>query len=157
MLKLSVYIFKDSELNKPIERLVRRQDQKTRALWCAKCIEHVLHYSEAIMPGEKRPKKAIEAAKAWARGDLSAVKAHDASVLSHDAAREARTLPVCMVARAAGHAAAIADSRGHAVYSATYAVKAVFHSYEDEENTIEVERERKWQLTLLQKMINQAV
>ena len=153
---MSIYIFKDSDLNKPIERLIRRQDQKTRALWSAKCIEHVLHYCEVMTPGEERPKKAAEAAGAWARGNITAGKAHDASVLSHDAAMEAESLPVCMVARGAGHAAAIAEAKGHAIYSATYAVKAVFHSYEQDENNLAVERERKWQLDLLQDMVIQA-
>lgn len=149
-------MFRDSELNEPIERLIRKQDQRTRALWCAKCTEHVLHYCEEIKPGEQRPKDAIDAARAWAKGKLPAGKARDAAFASHEAAKEAGTLAVCMVARAAGHAAATAHARGHAVHSATYAAKAVFHSFDNEQNSIAVEKERKWQLDLLKKMINQA-
>lgn len=153
---MSIHIFRDSELNKPIEKLIRRQDQKTKALWCAQCIDHVLHFSDELNPEDDRPRKAVEATKAWASGLIPINEVHDASVLAHDAAREARTLSVCMVARGAGHAAAIAEARGHAVYSATYAVKAVFHSFEHDENIIAVERERRWQLDLLERMTSQA-
>ena len=146
---MTIYIFRDSEISKSIPKLVNKLEQKTRALWAASCSEHVLHFYEEINPDEIRPQKAIKAARAWAMSKMTAVEAREAELNSNAAAREADTVPGMMLAKAAEHAAAIAHAKGHAVPSATYAAKFVFHSAEAGNNDNALQTERAWQLKLL--------
>jgi hypothetical protein len=92
---------------------VREQDHRSLVLWAAAGAEHVLPCFEKNYPQDDRPRKAIEAGRAWARGEIKCGAAREAV---HFAARAA--------ARAAGHAAATAHMAGHARHAAAYATKA---------------------------------
>ena len=122
---------------KKVERAkqLNEQDHKLLALWAADCAEHVLAYFEETHPEDDRPRQAIEAARAWVRGELAMSKAREAAFAAHAAAREATDAVAKAVARAAGHAAATAHVVGHARHAATYAVAAV----------ADVAAERDWQ------------
>jgi len=50
------------------------QDHRSLVLWAADCAEHVLPYFEENYSEDDRPRKAIEAGHAWARGELSMSK-----------------------------------------------------------------------------------
>ncbi|WP_425387982.1 putative immunity protein [Deinococcus marmoris] len=76
---------------------------------------------EAHRPDDDRPRKAVEAARAWARGDLRMVEARAAAFACHAAAREASDPAAIAAARAAGHAAATAHVATHAPHAARYA------------------------------------
>ena len=104
----------------------RLDEQQHRALtiWASECAEHVLPYFEEMYPEDGRPRKAIEAARAWARGGLPMVDARKAAFAAHAAARNAIHAPAQAAARAAGHAAATAHVADHASHAAAYAVKA---------------------------------
>jgi hypothetical protein len=94
------------------------------AIWAADCAEHVLTFFEGMYPEDDRPRKAIEAVRAWERGDLPMVDARKAAFAAHAAARTASNAAAQAAARAAGHAAATAHVVDHARYAAAYAVKA---------------------------------
>ena len=100
------------------------QDHRSLVLWAADCAEHVLPYFEENHPEDDRPRKALEAGRAWARGELSMSKARDAAFAAHAAARDADHAAARAAARAAGHAAATAHVAGHARHAAAYAVTA---------------------------------
>jgi hypothetical protein len=102
-----------------------QQDQRLLALWAADCAEQVLPYFEENYPEDDRPRKAIEAGRAWARGEIACGKARATAVAAHAAARAADEGPARAAARAAGHAAATAHMAGHARHAAAYAIKAV--------------------------------
>jgi len=53
-------------------------DHRLLAVWAADCAEHVLHFFEAARPGDDRPRRAIELARAWARGDAMPAEAASA-------------------------------------------------------------------------------
>ncbi len=99
---------------------LNEQDHRTLVVWATDCVEHLLACCEEQEPHDDRPRKAIEAGRAWVRGELpmSAVRAaaFAAHAADHAAARAA--------ARAAGHAAATVHVAGHARHAATYAVAA---------------------------------
>lgn len=57
--------------NKPIAELVSKRDHRTLAIWAADCAEHVLPYFEEKYPKDNRPRKAIEAGRAWVCGEIS--------------------------------------------------------------------------------------
>ena len=46
-------------------------DHHLLALWAADCAEHVLHLFEAVAPEDGRPRQAIEAVRAWTRGEVA--------------------------------------------------------------------------------------
>ena len=100
------------------------QDHRSLALWAADCAEHVLPTFEEVYPEDDRPRIAIEAARAWTRGDVAMSEARDAAFAAHAAARDADDAAARSVARAAGHAAATAHVADHAQHAANYAVKA---------------------------------
>src|ERR671939_2140723 len=58
------------------------------ALWAAACAEHVLHFFEAEQPEDDRPRKAIELAHAWVRGEITMTQARTAAGHAMGAARE---------------------------------------------------------------------
>jgi hypothetical protein len=94
------------------------------AVWAADCAEHVLHYFESQHPDDDRPRRAIQHARAWARGEISMTQAREAAYAAHAAARTAGGA-AREAARAAGHAAATAHMADHELGAAAYAIRAV--------------------------------
>ncbi|MGA2854940.1 MAG: putative immunity protein [Verrucomicrobiota bacterium] len=101
-----------------------KQNQRSLALWAAGCAGHVLPFFEKKHPRDDRPRKAIEAGRAWAQGKIKCGEARAAAVAAHAAARDADEGAARAAARAAGHAAGTAHMAGHARHAAAYAVKA---------------------------------
>ena len=107
------------------------RDQKSQALSAADCAERVLAYFENAFPADNRPRRAIEAARAWARGEIRVGEARAAALAAHAAARGAAAAgqpAACAAARAAGHAAATAHVATHARAVTFYAKKAWGHT-----------------------------
>jgi hypothetical protein len=109
---------------------LNKQDHRTLVLWAADCAEHVLPFFEKKHPQDKRPRKAIEAGRAWASGEIAMSEARAAALAAHAAARASDDSKARAAARAAGHAAATAHVAGHASHAAAYAVKAAATSTE---------------------------
>ena len=63
-----------------------KSDHSSLALWAADCAEHVLPHFEEKYPRDDRPRKAIEAARAWTRGEIRVGPARAAAVAAHAAA-----------------------------------------------------------------------
>ena len=117
------------------------KDHKALALWAADCAERVLPYFEEKYPKDDRPRKAIEAARAWTRGEIRVGPARAASVTAHAAARDADEGAARAAARAAGQAAGVAHMPGHARHAAAYAIKAVAYVA----TAAATSKERDWQ------------
>jgi hypothetical protein len=98
-------------------------DHHLLALWAAACAEHVLDAFEAVRPDDPRPREAIEAGRAWARGDLPMMRARAAGGHAMGAARELRGA-ARWAAYAAGQAACVAHVAAHDLGAAAYAIKA---------------------------------
>ena len=99
-------------------------DHRFLAVWAAACADHVLHFFEQAHPGDERPRRAIEQARAWARGEITMTQARIAAFAAHDAAREVSGAAK-EAARAAGHAVAVAHMADHELGAAAYAIRAV--------------------------------
>ncbi len=100
-------------------------DHRSLVRWATKCAERALPCFEAERPSDDRPRKALEAARAWVRGELGVRGARAASVAAHAAARAAAPGGAARAAaRAAGQAVATAHAPGHAVHAAAYAATA---------------------------------
>jgi hypothetical protein len=121
---------KFAETSRLYKKLVEDVDQKAAMLWAADCTERVLRLFEEERPGDKRPREAIEACRAWVLGEIKVGQARKSSLEAHAAAREAVSEKAVAVARAAGHAAATAHVKNHAAGAAAYAAKALGYSAE---------------------------
>ena len=104
-----------------------REDQRLLATWAADCAERVLPLFENSYPTDDRPRKAIEACRAWVRmGVFKMAELRGVSLTAHAAAREAKeNEAACFAARAAGQAVATGHVPQHAFGSAYYALKAL--------------------------------
>lgn len=98
-------------------------DHHLLALWAASCAEHVLAAFESVRPHDQRPRDAIEAARAWVRGELPMMQARSAGGHAMGAARDLRGA-ARWAAFAAGQAACVAHVAEHDLGAAAYAIKA---------------------------------
>lgn len=137
--------FVDTRINKSIAELASKQGHRTLALWAADCAQHVLPYFEERYPEDNRPGKAIEAGRAWVRGEIAMIEARTAAFAAHAAARDANQAAACAAARAAGHASATAHVAGHAIHAATYAAKAATYAADPNNAESSTAKERNWQ------------
>ncbi|MEZ0373304.1 MAG: putative immunity protein [Candidatus Sericytochromatia bacterium] len=131
------------------------------AAWAADCAEHVLALFSEQQPADQRPAKAIAAARAWSRGEISVGEARAASVAAHTAARDAAKDAVKdaaqYVARAAGHAVATAHMADHAPGAALYAIKAITAATNGQAREEALEQERRWQKAILPEEIRELI
>src|SRR5947199_8639980 len=93
------------------------------AIWAAECAEHVLPLFEAVQPLDPRPRRAVEQARAWTRGEVTMTEARSAAGHANAAARDL-TGAARHAAHAAGQAAAVAHVAAHELGAAAYAIKA---------------------------------
>jgi hypothetical protein len=105
-------------------------DHRMLAIWAADCAEHVLPFFEVACPDDYRPRRAIEAARAWVNGDLKMMRARDAAGASQDAAREVKAISEAarMAALSAGQAAVVAHVAAHELGAAAYAIRAAMEA-----------------------------
>jgi hypothetical protein len=94
------------------------------ALWAAECAEHVLPLFEAEQPDDVRPRRAIEHARAWVRGEVTMSEARTSAGKANAAARHLSGA-ARHAAFAAAQAAVVAHVAAHELGAAAYAIKAV--------------------------------
>jgi hypothetical protein len=99
------------------------ENHRLLGLCAAACAEHVLPLFEAEQLSDPRPRQAIEAARAWARGDLPMMQARAAGGHAMAAARLLRG-PAREAAFSAGQAAVVAHVAAHELGAAAYAIRA---------------------------------
>ncbi|MFI0794360.1 putative immunity protein [Micromonospora rubida] len=119
-------------------------DHHALALWAAACAEHVLPLFERAQPADQRPRQAIEATRAWVRGEAAMMATRALGGHAMGAAR-----PLSGAARfaaySAGQAACVAHVPEHDLGAAAYAIKAVRAAAEPGEARQVGQVERDWQ------------
>src|SRR5258705_114287 len=107
-------------------------DHRLLAIWAADCATHVLHHFEQARPKDDRPRRAIDLARTWARGEIPWAEARTAAGHANGAARDlsgaARNPP-----SAAGQAAAVGHVAAHELGAAAYAIKAAWAAAAEDE------------------------
>jgi hypothetical protein len=118
-----VHVDRDDKSAWAEARLIRRLrwSKHTAALFAADCAERVLPIFEQRYPQDDRPRKAIEAARQWARGEIAAAARAAAGDAAGDAAGAAY-VAAAAAGDAAGGAAWWWDTAG-AAYAAAYAAR----------------------------------
>ncbi len=119
-------------------------DHHLLALWAASCAEHVLHLFEAVQPEDRRPRAAIEDARAWVRGEVKMMQARAAGGRAMGAARDLRG-SARYAAYAAGQAGAVAHVAAHELGAAAYAIKAARAAVPAGESDVAARLEGRWQ------------
>ncbi len=119
-------------------------DHRLLALWAATCAEHVLPLFEESNSGDTRPRDAIEAARAWARGQAKMMDTRAVGGHAMGAARPLRGA-ARFAAYAAGQAACVAHVPEHDLGAAAYAIKAVQSDAPPGKGKEAGQAERDWQ------------
>lgn len=117
-------------------------DHRLLAVWAADCADHVLAYFERERPGDPRPREAVAAARAWARGELPMMRARAVGGHAMGAARPL-TGAARFAAYSAGQAACVGHVAEHDLGAAAYAIKAVRSAHPDDPDAGRAERD--WQ------------
>jgi thymidine phosphorylase len=131
-------------------------DHHLLALWAASCAEHVLDLFESARPEDPRPRRAIEHARAWVRGEVTMMQARAAGGHAMGAARDLRGA-ARNAAYAAGQAGAVAHVAAHDLGAAAYAIKAVRAAAPAEESQAAGRLECRWQRDQLPAAIRELV
>jgi hypothetical protein len=131
-------------------------DHHLLAHWAASCAEHVLDLFESARIGDPRPRRAIECARAWARGEITMTEVRSAGGHAMAAARDLNGAPR-HAAYAAGQAAVVAHVAAHELGAAAYAIKAVRAAAPQGEDVSAGRRECQWQRDQLPEAIRELV
>jgi hypothetical protein len=131
-------------------------DHQLLALWAVACAEHVLPLFEAVRPADRRPRQAIDQARAWVRGEspMSAARAAGghANAAARDLSGAARH-----AAYAAAQAALVAHVAAHELGAAAYAIKAARAAAPEGQGEQAGRRECGWQRQQLPEAIRELV
>lgn len=131
-------------------------DHRRLALWAATCAEHVLPLFESARPRDRRPRHAIELARAWARGEAKMTEARTAAGHANAAARDL-TGAARFAAYAAAQAAAVAHVAAHDLGAAAYAIRAARAAAPEERADDAARGECRWQRARLHNTIRALV
>ncbi|MHA7262467.1 putative immunity protein [Arthrobacter sp. TMN-37] len=124
--------------------LMADADHQLLALWAAACAEHVLGLFEELNRDDGRPRAAIDAARAWTRGEAKMMLARAIGGHAMGAARPLRGAPR-FAAYAAGQAACVAHVPEHDLGAAAYAIKAAAAAAPRDQEREAARAERDWQ------------
>lgn len=125
--------------------------------WAADCAEHVLPLFTNGHPDDDRPRLAIEAARAWSRGEITVGAAREAAFQAHAAARDASEDAARAAARASGQAVSTPHTADHSLGAAAYAVMAVKLASPTSDAEMVGEREHQWQREHLPEAVRELV
>ena len=131
-------------------------DHRLLATWAADCAEHVLPLFDAVRPADDRPRRGIDAARAWVRGELRMMETRGAAFPANAAAREVAGA-ARFAALSAGQAAAVAHVAEHDLGAAAYALRAVAAAAPEAAALDVLRRERDWQLAQLPEEVRELV
>jgi len=131
-------------------------DHHLLALWAAECAEHVLGLFEAQRPDDPRPRRAIEAARSWVRGEKPMMETRTAGGHAMGAARDLRGA-ARFAAYAAGQAAVVAHVAEHDLGAAAYAIRAAVAAAPREQSEATRRAECGWQRDRLPDAVRELV
>ena len=140
-------VFQEARLIRKIESW----NDKTIRFFAADCAEHVLHIFEKEYPKNLKPRQAIQAARDFANGKIGDTARAASWAAAWDAARAASWAAPWDTARAAAWDASWAAARA-AAWAASWA--AAWDASRAAARAAAWDAERKWQIELLEKILN---
>lgn len=138
----------------PVAAMIAGQKHTTAVLWALHSAPHVLEFFETRHRDEYRPRLALEAGHAWARGQIKMPVARRAILDAHKAAGEVGASDPAgeAAARAVAHASATVHAQTHAIGLVIYGVTTFAYGspgYPDDKDAI-IARECAWYLEQLE-------
>src|SRR6185437_4836736 len=124
--------------------------------WALLCAEHVLHLFEDHQPGDRRPREAVDAGRAWIRGEVRMGDARRAAFQANAAAR-GMSDPAKFAALSAGQAAAVPHVAAHDLGAAAYAIRAAGACVPVGDSARARAEEREWQRVQLPAAVRELV
>jgi hypothetical protein len=112
--------------------------------WALLCAEHVLQLFEDHAPDDSRPRDAIDAGRAWIRGEMRMGDARRVAFQANAAARGMAD-PAKFAALSAGQAAAVPHVAAHDLGAAAYAIRAAGAAVTADDAAQARAKEREWQ------------
>ncbi|PIU21641.1 MAG: hypothetical protein COT15_01205 [Candidatus Diapherotrites archaeon CG08_land_8_20_14_0_20_34_12] len=139
-------VTRESACLQPLRELIEKQKHRTLVLWTIECANSILPIFEEKYPQDKRPREAIEAAKAWANGKIKMPIAKKAAHATHNAATAvAEEDPAaCAAARAIGHVVGIIHVETHALGFVIYAITAFVYAARKKDADDVIAKKCKW-------------
>ena len=138
-------VTRESACLQPIRKLIEKQKHRTLILWSIECAERVLPIFEEKHPQDKRPREAVEAAKAWAHGKIKMPVAKKTAHAAHNAATAVAEDPAaCAAARAMGHVVGTVHVETHAMGFVMYAITSFVYAAEQKDVDNVLAKECNW-------------
>lgn len=122
--------------------LIEKQKHRTLVLWALEYAEELANKFETKYPNEYRPREAVNACRAWSRGEIKMPIAKKAIHAAHNVATEiSDDIIYCSIARAIGQAVATVHVETHAIGGAFYALTALTYEIGQNNAQAAVEKE----------------
>ena len=141
--KNQVLFAKDSEFLRDLAMLFREQSHRTVVLWALDLAAGSVAKLEEKYPDETRPREALEAARAWAAGDIKMRLAQRKILDCHAFAKELGNKEDIALCHAIGQACAVVHTTGHAMGYPMYELSAIVYRLGIENCREAVERRKR--------------
>ena len=123
--KRQILFSASSEFLRDLSELLREQNRRTVCLWAFDLAAGSVAGIEEKYPEEIRPALALQAAKAWARGEIKMRQAQRCILDCHLFARETETRADAAAVHAIGQACSVVHTAGHAMGYPVYDLTSV--------------------------------
>ena len=119
--------------------LIAGANRRELILWALELAEETVRELESRYPGDQRPREAVEAARAWAAGEIKMPLAKRAILDCHAMARELADPADIARCHAVGQACSVVHTAGHALGYPMYELTAIVleHGLDDCREPIE--------------------
>ena len=122
-----VLFAKDAEFLQDLAMLLREQNHRSVVLWALDLAAESVEKLEEKYPDETRPREALEAARAWAAGDIKMRLAQQKILDCHAFAKEIDSKEDIALCHAIGQACAVVHTAGHAMGYPMYELSAIVY------------------------------
>ena len=115
----------DSLLLAELRELVASANRRELILWALELAEETVRELEGRYPGDRRPREAVEAARAWATGEIKMPLAKRAILDCHAMSKELADPADIARCHAVGQACSVVHTGGHAMGYLIYELTAL--------------------------------
>lgn len=116
---------KDSLFLQDLRMLLEGRNRRTVILWALDLAEQTVEQLEKHCPGDPRPRSALDAARAWARGRIKMPAARRAILDCHAMAKELTAPADIARCHAVAQACSVVHTPGHALGLPMYELTAI--------------------------------
>ena len=127
--KNQVLFAKDAAFLQDLAMLLKEQSHRTIVLWALNLAAESVAKLKEKYPDETRPKEVLEAAQAWAAGDIKMRLAQRKILDCHAYAKEITSKEDIALCHAIGQACAVVHTAGHAMGYPMYELSAIVYRF----------------------------